>query len=277
MYYYHYYGSWGGWDIYADDKTRMMYILKQLQNRQMWAGKKVHECIEKTLNDIQDGIEVKAEKTIDDTLNIMRQEFKSSLAKTYLTNPKTCALFEHEYELPISNTEWRNNAKHVVECLKVFFDSNLYKEILRLSADQWLEVEQFSSFFYRDIKIYAVLDFAYRSGDEVLIYDWKTGKEEIYKNKLQLACYGLFAENKWKAKPENIKLGEFYLSSGKLNEYILAELDIDDIQKYIWTSIEKMQNLLDDPQANLANEDRFSFSESEKICRYCNFLKICPR
>ena len=55
MYYFQYYGSWGGWEIDTDDRTRMIYILKQLQNRQMWAGSKVHECIENTIKTIKDG------------------------------------------------------------------------------------------------------------------------------------------------------------------------------------------------------------------------------
>ena len=41
---------------------------------------------------------------------------------------------------------WNDDADHVVECLKLFFDSNVYKDILQLSSKQWLEVEQFSSF-----------------------------------------------------------------------------------------------------------------------------------
>ena len=78
MYYFHYYGSWGGWSDEVDDRTRKIYILKQLQTRQMWAGKKVHECIEKVIKDIHDGIEtIHAKQSIDKTLNVMRQEFKS--------------------------------------------------------------------------------------------------------------------------------------------------------------------------------------------------------
>ena len=80
MYYYQYYGSWGGWDIDTDDRTKTIYILKQLQNRQMWAGKKVHECIENTLKNIQDGLKVNEEEAIEDTLDVMRKDFKSSKA-----------------------------------------------------------------------------------------------------------------------------------------------------------------------------------------------------
>ena len=277
MYYYQYYGSWGGWNDDADDRTRTIYVLKQLQNRQMWAGEKAHECIEITLKKIQDGIKVNEEVAIEDTLNVMRKEFKSSRAKRYLTNPKTCSLFEHEYESPVPNNEWKKNADHVVECLKLFFDSNVYKEILKLSNAQWLEVEHFSSFFDKDIKIFSVFDFAYRNDDEIIIYDWKTGKEERDKHKLQLACYGLFATKKWEIKPEYVKLREFYLSSNKQNEYNFSEFDLENIQKHIWSSIREMKNLLDDPQTNIASEDRFSFTKNTKTCEYCNFQKICSK
>ncbi|NHJ33683.1 MAG: PD-(D/E)XK nuclease family protein [Asgard group archaeon] len=277
MYYYHYYGSWGGWDTEADERTRMIYVLKQLQNRQMWAGTKVHECIKRTLENIQAGIEVKEELTIEETLSIMRQEFKSSQSKIYLLNPKACALFEHEYEIPVSNAEWKNNADHVVACLKTFFSSNVYQEILRLSANQWLEIEQFSSFLYKNIKIFSVFDFAYQRDDTFLILDWKTGKEEADRKKLQLACYGLFAKYKWGARPENIKLKEFFLSNGKLNEYVLEEFNLDDIHNYISKSIKAMQNPLDNPEENIANEDNFPFSDVDSTCSFCNFLKICTR
>ena len=74
-----------------------------------------------------------------------------------------------------------------------------------------------------------------------------------------------------------MKLMEFYLSTGKQNEYILSEIDLDDIQKHIWTSIEEMKDLLDDPHTNIASEDRFLCSENKQICQYCNYLKICSK
>ena len=106
MYYFQYYGSWGGWEIDTDEKTRMIYILKQLQSRQMWAGNKVHESIARIIKQTQEGHRsININQTIDKTLNIMRQEFRSSKNKEYLKNPKQCALFEHEYEIALLKTE----------------------------------------------------------------------------------------------------------------------------------------------------------------------------
>ena len=278
MYYFQYYGSWGGWEIDADDRTRMIYILKQLQNRQMWAGKKVHECIENVIMEIQEGIKkIDVSQKMEDTLDLMRKEFLSSKNKKYLTDPKTCALFEHEYDLAVPETEWKSNADNVVECLKLFFDSEVYKDILKLTENQWLEMEQFSYFYFNDVKIYAVLDFAFRRNDKVIIYDWKSGKEDAERDRLQLACYGLFAIQKWDIKPENVILTDYFLSNVKQNEYNFKNFELDQIQDYIKNSIVEMKDKLDDPQENVTRENSFLFTENEQICKYCNYYKVCPK
>ncbi len=278
MYYFQYYGFWGGWDFAADNRIRTIYILKQLQNRQMWAGSKVHECIENTLNEIKTGIEkIDSEQKIETTLNLMRKEFLSSKNKKYITDPKTCALLEHEYGLEVTETEWKSNADNVVECLSRFFNSDVYKEISQLSDNQWLELEQFPFFYLKGYKIYAVLDFSFRRNDEIIIYDWKTGRENPEKDKFQLACYGLFATQKWDIKPENVKLIDFFLSSAKLNENKLTDFNLDQIQKNIWSSIVEMQDMLDGLQENIARENNFIFSEDKQTCKYCNYYKICPK
>jgi len=278
MYYFQYYGSWGGWEIDADDRTRMIYILKQLQNRQMWAGKKVHECIENVIMEIQEGIKkIDVSQKMEDTLDLMRKEFLSSKNKKYLTDPKTCALFEHEYDLAVPETEWKSNADNVVKCLKLFFDSKVYKEILKLTENQWLEMEQFSYFYFNDVKIYAVLDFAFRRNDKVIIYDWKSGKEDAERDRLQLACYGLFAIQKWDIKPENVILTDYFLSNVKQNEYNFKNFELDQIQDYIKNSIVEMKDKLDDPQENVTRENSFLFTENEQICKYCNYYKVCPK
>ena len=278
MYYYQYYGFWGGWDLSSDKRTRTIYILKQLQNRQMWAGSKVHECIENTLNEIKIGIEnIDIVQKIETTLNLMRKEFLSSKNKNYLTDPKTCALFEHEYGMEVSKEEWQSNADNVVKCLKQFFNSDLYKEISQLSNNQWLELEQFSFFYLENIKIYAVLDFAFRRNNKIIIYDWKTGREEPEKDKFQLACYGLFATHKWNIEPENLKLVDFYLSSSNQNEFNFEDFEVAQIHDRIMNSIDEMNDMIDDPQENIAREDSFHFVKNEKICNFCNFNKICPK
>ena len=37
-YWFHYYGSWGGWDAAAPRDVRELYVLKNLSSRWQWAG-----------------------------------------------------------------------------------------------------------------------------------------------------------------------------------------------------------------------------------------------
>lgn len=277
-YYFQYYGSWGGWSNEVDEKTRKIYILKQLQSRQMWAGNKVHECIKNVIRKICEGDKkINVKNFINKTVEGMRNEFKSSKKRRYFKEPKTCALFEHEYEIKLPDSEWKNNANHVIKCLNNFFDSDIFGLICELSDEQWLQIEDFTHFQFDDVKVYVVPDFAFQDKDDIVIYDWKTGKEKGDNHKMQLACYGLYAIQQWSVKPEQIKTVEFYLSNGKQNENRLTDFELDPVHQYIGNSIETMKDLLDDPQANVANEDQFEFTENEQVCRYCNFRKVCPR
>ena len=71
-YYYHYYGSWGGWEAGVSAEIRRLYILKQLASRQMWAGRVVHDGIEMALQIFQHGRDVPVEPFIADAIERMR-------------------------------------------------------------------------------------------------------------------------------------------------------------------------------------------------------------
>ena len=66
QYYFNYYGYWGGWEKGAPDRIRQIYILKNLTNRYMWAGGKVHDCIKHTLMNLQRGIGILDERRQDE-------------------------------------------------------------------------------------------------------------------------------------------------------------------------------------------------------------------
>ncbi|MGD9261521.1 MAG: hypothetical protein PVG44_13820 [Desulfobacterales bacterium] len=159
QYYFNYCGYWGGWEYSAPQRTRQIYILTQLKNRYMWAGAKVHDCINHTLTNLQRGIKVlDVDQIVDITLNQMREEFRSSRGKRYQSHLKTCALFEHEYELEILDAEWKLVADDMEQCLRNFYASETFGMLKELPQQSWLEVEDFSSFNLNNTKIWAVLD-----------------------------------------------------------------------------------------------------------------------
>jgi CRISPR/Cas system-associated exonuclease Cas4 (RecB family) len=278
QYYFNYYGSWGGWETDGPERTRQIYILKNLKNRFMWSGSKVHDCIKHTLTNLQRGISVlDVDQIADITLNLMREEFKSSRERRYHTHPKTCALFEHEYEVSIENAEWKKTAENMERCLRNFYSSETFGMLKELSQQMWLEVEDFSSFNLSDTKIWAVLDCSFRTEDGgITIIDWKTGRSMSEDVSMQLSCYAMYAMEKWGVDPEKVKLIEYNLLSDQCSEFSITAAEIKNFKAYVAGSVADMHSLLVDVGNNVPKEeDAFLKVEDEKIRANCNFRKVC--
>jgi CRISPR/Cas system-associated exonuclease Cas4 (RecB family) len=278
QYYFNYYGYWGGWEINAPQRIKQIYVLKQLKNRYMWAGAKVHDCIERTLTNLRRGISVlDVDQIIDITLNQMREEFKSSREKRYHIKPKTCALFEHEYETAVSNDDWKKTAKNMEQCLRNFYGSETFATLRDLPREMWLEVEDFSSFNLNNTKIWAVLDCSFRTEDGgVTIIDWKTGRKMSEDVSMQLSCYAMYAMDKWGIDPENVKLIEYNLLANQGAEFTIGSSEIENTKAYIAGSIADMRSLLVDVGENVPKEEgAFQQVEDERVRLDCNFRKVC--
>ena len=244
----------------------------------MWAGAKVHDCIERTLTNIRRGISVlDVDQIVDITLNQMREEFKSSRKKRYLTDPKSCALFEHEYEVPISDADWKKTADNMELCLRNFYASETFNMLKELPQRRWLEVEDFSSFSLNNTKIWAVLDCSFRNEDGgITIIDWKTGRSMGEDISMQLSCYAMYAMEKWGLDPERVKLIEYNLMANQGAKFTLTGAEIENTKAYIAGSIADMQSLLVDVGDNVPKQEAaFRKVEDDRVRDKCNFRKVC--
>jgi len=277
QYWFAYYGYWNDWLEDAPERTRQIYILKNLKNRHIWAGEKVHDCIQRSLNNIQRGINVlPIDEIISITLKQMRAEFRSSRAKNYLKNPKTCALFEHEYGIEVTDDQWKEIAQNVETCLRNFYASDIYDGLKSHPKSDWLEVEEFSFFHMDDTRINLAIDWAIKEGDEIYLYDWKTGKSLSEDLSIQLCCYALYAMEKWHVHPKSIRIIEYNLSFDKSNWFSITHGEVENIKGYMKGSVKDMQSLLTDVGDNIPlEEERFSKVEDERVSPRCNFRKIC--
>ena len=277
-YWFQYYGSWGGWAASADPQTREIYILKQLKSRQMWAGEVVHTCIQRSLTNLRAGIEpLPVETILSLALDQMRTEWKQSRERVYRARPRTTGLFEHEYEVEVSDAEWRANAEHVASCLKTFYASDTYRFIRALPRERFLEIEDFSSFQLDGTRVHVKLDFACREGDRHHIFDWKTGRRDDEDNSIQLACYALYASERWGPAPDNVRTVEFNLARNALREYAVTSADIDRTRNYVRGSIRDMLALLRDPSGNDADRESCPLTTELWRCRTCSFKRLCDR
>ena len=274
-YYFNYYGSWNGWKYNADERTRKIYYLKKLQNRHMWIGSAVHLCIEKLLKNYRlENFETSLEELQASLLASLRQDFADSRSGNWAK--KKWRLFEHEYDSDVDNQEWKRITDMAQLCLKNFWASAVHQTAKGLASDQWLEIEDFSHFFADEVKVHVVLDFSYRLGDQVFIFDWKTGQGASGIHALQLACYRIYAQKAWSADSKKINTVEFNLTRNEIKEYSEEGLSSEEALLTMSGSMAAMRELLDDVKGNAASEERFSFTEDSGKCRFCNFRAVCP-
>jgi hypothetical protein len=240
-------------------------------------GEKVHDCIKHTFKNLQRGIStLDVDEIISITINQMRDDFRSSRDKRYLVHPKTCALFEHEYNVDISDDQWKKVADDVEKCLRNFYNSETFFMLKDLPSQSWLEIEDFSFFRLDRKKIWAVIDCSFRTDDGITIIDWKTGRGTTDDVSLQLSCYAMYGIEKWGIKPEKSKLVEYNLLSDASAEFSVTEGEIAETKTYIKGSIADMESLLVDVENNVPKGERFFKKvEGGRIRERCNFRKVC--
>lgn len=119
------------------------------------------------------------------------------------------------------------------------------------------------------------IDCAIGEGDDVIIYDWKTGKSISEDLTIQLSCYALYAMEKWHVLPKSLRIIEYNLFFNRVSEFSVSLGQVEDIKGYIRGSINDMMSLLADPENNIPlEEDRFSKVEDERASQRCNFRKV---
>jgi PD-(D/E)XK nuclease superfamily protein len=274
-YYYQYYGSWGGWDGDADPATRALYILKQLGTRQMWAGRLVHEAIERTLLALRLDHPLSESSLIEDTVRQMREEWKGSRDGVYRERPKRTGLFEHEYRVAVRDSDWQALRDHVIRCLRNFHRLPLLAEIKRTPIDRWILIENIGSFVWDGTKIVTAPDFGYWSdGDRLQLVDWKTGGNGDDAS-LQLGGYALYALEVLRVDLPRVDLLEVNLREGKVTRHPWDEISLDRVREHIRLSVRAMKAYLKDPENNVAEESNFERTEELRICRWCNFRAVC--
>jgi hypothetical protein len=126
------------------------------------------------------------------------------------------------------------------------------------------------------VKINLVIDCAIKEGEDIFIYDWKTGKSLSEDLSIQLSCYALYAMERWHSLPESLRVIEYNLSFNKANWFSVSHGEAEAIKGYIRGSIKDMQSLLVNTEKNTPlEEERFSKVEEERVTLRCNFRKVC--
>ena len=275
-YYLHYYGAWGGWAADAAAVVRLLYVLKQLASRQMWGGRVVHDAIEMALHVYQQGRDVPVEPFVADVIERMRGEWRSSRAGRYRDSPKTLALFEHEYAVDLKPEAWQALSRNVSTCLRNFFRLPLLAEVRKTAPEHW-SIEHWSKVFdFEGTPVWSAPDFGFwNDAGRLTLVDWKTGASDADATAFQLGCYALYAREVLGVPAAQVVLLEVNLREPTVTPLAWDDGRLEAIREQLRLSIRSMRAYLAEPAANVARQEDFERTEELRICRWCNFRRVC--
>jgi CRISPR/Cas system-associated exonuclease Cas4 (RecB family) len=274
-YYYAYYGSWGGWEEGADERTKLLYRLKKITTVPMLVGDIVHQVINASLDYLGGHAEYPLEKAEQRAIDQFKQAWRESKEKAWKKSPSRATnLFEHYYQEELSQEALLEFRDALVENVHGFYHSESYGFIKTISKREWLTKEKLTTLDVDGIPVWVKLDFAARYGNRVYIYDWKTGRV-VKEDELQLAVYALYAMEHWGVQIEDLRLFDIYLRKQLPVKVKVNQSHILQTEQLIHRSSNAMLNLLEDESSNLAREDQFPLIDNPNICRRCNFKAAC--
>lgn len=275
-YWFHYYGSWGGWDRDASPETRELYLLKKITNLDLAAGDIVHRAIERVLQDHARGKRSDPEAVVLWCKAEMQRAFRESKEETWRENPsRHTRFFEHHYGPAPERSTLERIAGKIGGSVRSFFASRAYARIREVDPEDWLPMETLDSFEFEGTKVFAVPDFACRVDGEVLLFDWKTGRRDE-RNSHQVALYALFAAARWGADLGRVRGAPVYLlDGGDFAPVSITAEDVGRVGALMRGSIAGMVARLDDAAKNVAVRARFE-AQPGAACRKCPFRGVCP-
>ena len=282
-YFYHYYASWGGWEVSANQFCRKAYILKNVRSIDAWIGDIVHQVIKWVLESkigdkttlFTESRDVSHEQAVKTAKNLLTKTWEQSRSKKWEENvKKNLNLFEHYYNQEPTREQLKIKLEKVANSIRNFYKSGLLATFSKLSAKNFLSIDQLASFDFEGTKAFAIPDFAIRDGQEYLLYDWKTGKGSE-KDILQLSCYSLFAMSKWQVPEGKIKIIPAYLAQDELLPSPVEAIASEQVKDYIHQSIEGMKSVLTDVGSNKAEINNFAKTDNLWRCQRCKFQEIC--
>ncbi|MCE5199922.1 MAG: PD-(D/E)XK nuclease family protein [Armatimonadota bacterium] len=275
-YYYHYYGSWGGWNSDAPGLIRQAYLLKNLDGLDAYVGSLVHKHISRVCANLSYG---KAHSLDPNTLaKELDRAFIESTDDVWYRDPKRrTRFFEDHYNGGISAELKESKKQKAVACIKAFLGSRMFAQLQQYATQihwLWIDPPRFSpnsEFSLGDCHAFGKLDLAFKSAGKVYLIDFKTGKQDASEQE-QIGVYALFAKDKWACETDAITCGMVALyPEYSERRYAVTDQSLAEVEERIKIGYSEMVTL---HEAGLNYQDS-SFSPSKRKCEWCNFKEIC--
>jgi len=267
-YYFHYYGSWGGWNIEADNRTKKLYQLKSLKTSEEW----VSEILKKSFQTTLGGGRFDIKKQKRKAFSIFRNELCDLRKKPQGVALRSIDIDDLYYQSSSFNTVAASAEKSLN---KIFANLARSKVMEMLGGINYLDFKKFRTpaYFYNDgIKVWCSPDIIWEAKGVIYILNLFTGDpttSEFWA--LKSGVDVIFAGKEWnRQKTEAVSI--FPALPPPLLEVHITR-NIMEIKSLIKTSSAEMLAI-----TNLDREvyeESFAKFASSGKCQQCKYREIC--
>ncbi|MDP4099056.1 PD-(D/E)XK nuclease family protein [Paenibacillus sp. P96] len=277
-YYFHYYGSHNGWNReLASEEQATLYRLKQLSNLYLLFGDLAHRMCESAVRTVDERREPPRQGFLDKVIReMLNQGYKESQDReAWIRQPKQRLMLSEIYygeEALRDRISIINDRRRAI--VRNLYTSAAWKE-LSAGGARVVEAEKWDTMLLHDTKVYVKMDLLYRrQNGEMVIVDWKTGKEGDFSDQLYL--YASYVREKYNIPLEQLELRVEYLVTGECETYKPVQEDIAKVEENVGRYIEEMKSCLDDEYYNRPKPmSFFTPMPSRRTCGSCNFREVC--
>ena len=263
-YFYQYYPKFD-----REFELKKIQELKQLSSAPLVVGDIVHKAIEAILNRLQISEDAIDRERLDGWISdAIDREVRSHN-------------FMEVYYGKVSEVDVDEMKEKATLCVNNFVDSERFKWVMSEGVkfkNAWIiEPPGFGETVIEGSKAYAKFDFMHRGEDEILIFDWKTGKEDNEKYLNQLRAYSFWASYHLQVDPHKITPVIAYLHP----EYSEVECSFNEEAYHEFATtvrgqIDEMKSYCSDPEENIPKEkDQFPKRTFSNFCNFCNYKELC--
>jgi ATP-dependent helicase/DNAse subunit B len=264
QYYYDYYAK--KYDIQVD-KTQLLR-LRELTSVALEVGNIFHDVVKAILERL-----VKDPKPLDrNKLNV----WAKNLAIEYCSKKEFFEIFYKQTE----TIDKEDIGNRVLGYVNHLLESQRFKWILdnalAQSSNWMIEPGGYGETRINELKAYCKVDFLFPLDDKIYIIDWKTGKEDEEKHRIQLMGYSAFACNHFEKKAEDIICILYFLKDEREKFVTFTSEEIRNFSETLTEQSQEMYNLTKDVKNNIPKlKEDFQKTIHSRICDFCNYRDIC--
>ena len=263
-YFYHYYGSTGGFEQFSG--AELLYQLKKLQSLDLWINSICTEALREIFYENPENFNIhKAAK------RYFHQGVRSISMREWRDDPQKLNLFELYYGLEEINELIERGSSFLEKSIDMLIESGLLDY---LQGIPYLDRKTFSFPVCTNIgkiKIWFAPVLVWQEDGLLKFLTLNNGYSDKIKTHYSAALHKIYAFNNLRIKPERVVTLNFDLITGETTALSDEEINVSELIKHVKDSTAEMLSLLTNQRDVL--ED--NFSKNENNCAKCKFQKYC--